>query len=55
MLGIFMDLCAMCRRLLAIVEAQQVELERMHANERALEQWERETGHIREMLRKIED
>lgn len=55
MLGIIMDLCEMCRRLLKIVEAQQVELRRLEANETALAQWERETDHIKELFQKIED
>ena len=54
MLGIFMDLCEMCRRLLSICQAQQTELERLKANENALNQWKRETEHIRDMFRKIE-
>ncbi len=53
-LGIIMDLCEMCRRLLTVCEAQQIELERMHANEQALSSWRRETEHIRDMLRNIE-
>ena len=55
MLGIFMDLCQMCKRLLIIVEAQQVELEKLHANTEALSSWKRETDHIRDMFRKIEE
>lgn len=54
MLGIFMELCEMCRRLLMIVEAQQTELERLHANAQALRMWKRETDHIKEMFEKIE-
>lgn len=49
-----MNLCEMCRRLLTICQAQQVELERLKANEEALSQWQRETEHIRDMFRKIE-
>ena len=55
MLGVFMDLCEMCKRLLIIIEAQQVELERLHASEEALSSWRRETDHIRDMFRKIEE
>lgn len=56
MLAIFMELCDMCRRLLALVKAQQIELERMHADQRMLEQWQRETNHIEDMFKKkIED
>ena len=55
MLGIFMNLCEMCKRLLAICEAQQIELERLKANRNALEQWRREAEHIRGMLKDIED
>ena len=54
MLGIFMELCEMCRRLLMIVEAQQTELEKLHADARALRMWKRDTDHIKEMFEKIE-
>lgn len=50
-----MDLCEMCKRLLAIIWAQQIELERLHANETALKQWKRETEHIQDQLRKIDE
>ena len=54
MLAVLMDLCEMCRRLLLIVKAQQVELERRATNEQALSQWKRETEHIEDQLRQIE-
>ena len=50
-----MDLCEMCNRLLIIVEAQQEELEKLGANKRALDNWKRESAHIREMLYKTSD
>ena len=49
-----MELCDMCRRLLMIVKAQQVELERMKADRRMIDQWKRETAHIEDMLNKVE-
>lgn len=56
MLVVFTELCDMCRRLLALVRAQQIELERLHADRRMLDQWNRETDHIEDMFKKkIED
>ena len=37
-----------------IVEAQQIELERLGTNEEALKNWKRETSRIRDMLHKID-
>ena len=54
MLGIFLELCEMCNRLLTIVRAQQIELERLETNEHMLEQWKRETDHIEKMFNKLQ-
>ena len=54
MLGIFLELCEMCIRLLTIVRAQQTELERMKTNEHMLAQWRRETEAIEKMYNQIE-
>lgn len=54
MLGILMELCEMISRLIVIVEAQQIELARLEANEQMLAQWRRETVHIKEKFRKIQ-
>lgn len=54
MLGIFMELCEMCRRLLMIVRAQQTELEHLHTNKNMLDQWRREADHIENMFKRIE-
>ena len=54
MLGIIMDLCDMCRRLLIIIKNQQIELERMNVNKQMLDQWRRETEAIERMYNKIE-
>jgi len=54
MLGIFMDLCEMCRRLLIIVKNQQIELEKLSVNRQMLDQWNRETEAIERMYSQIE-
>ena len=54
MLGIFLELCEMCNRLLTIVRAQQTELERMKTNEHMLAQWKRETEAIENSYKKIQ-
>ena len=55
MLGIYMQLCEMCRRLITVCQAQQSELVKLKANPAATKTWEKEIEHIRNMLRKIED
>lgn len=54
MLGIFMDLCEMCRRLLIIVKNQQIELEKLNVNKQMLDQWRRETDAIERKYNQIE-
>lgn len=53
-LDIIQELCVICNRLLLIVTSQQVELRKRGCPKRALDAWERETEHLKEMLRKIE-
>ena len=53
-LGTIMDLCTICNRLLALVRAQQIEMERLQANDQMLAQWKRETTHIEDQLRRIQ-
>jgi len=54
MLGTFMDLCVICRRLILIAETQQKELEKLGCNPTALQNFERELNHLRDMLHKAE-
>ena len=52
-LGTIQQLCGLCDKLLQILAAQQVELQKLGCNPEALRQWTRETDHLREMLRQI--
>ena len=54
MLGIIMDLCEMCRRLLIIIKNQQIELEKLNVNKQMLDQWRRETDAIERKYNQIE-
>ena len=53
-LAMIQELCVICNRLLLIVTSQQVELRKRGCPKRALDAWEREAEHLKEMLRKIE-
>lgn len=53
-MGIIADLCEMCRRLLLIIESQQMVLDQLNACDEALMNWKRESEHIRNELYKID-
>ena len=52
-LGTIQNLCTICNRLITIVQAQQAELRKLGCNEKALDRWEREAGHLKDMIRRI--
>ena len=54
MLAMIHELCMICDRLLQIVQAQQAELRKRKCPIGLLNEWERETEHLRELLRKME-
>jgi len=54
MLGAFMDLCVICQRLILIADTQQKELKKLGCNPTALQNFERELNHLREMLHSAE-
>ncbi len=54
-LATIQTLCMICDRLLQINQAQQAELRKRKCNPKALVEWERETEHLREMLRRMEE
>ena len=53
-LAMIQELCVICNRLLLIVTAQQTELRKRGCPQKALDSWERETEHLRELLKKME-
>ncbi len=53
-LAMIQELCMICNRLLLILDAQQAELRKRGCPKTALDAWERETNHLRDLLRKLE-